>query len=136
MNGLVGQQVKQFHIKSMLGQGSSGTVYQATDLKRGQTVAVKFANAKLAGSADARTQFLQEAEVGERLNHPHIVQTFESGQDRDLLYLVMPYFPQGNFTQTLTWMGFQNTTLTLREVLLIVSQLAEALAYALSLIHI
>ncbi len=86
----------RYTIERKLGEGAMATVYLGTDPKIGRQVAIKtvalaeeFDAAKL---ADARQQFLREAESAGRLNHPNIIAIYDVGEDRDVSYLAMEYF--------------------------------------------
>jgi serine/threonine-protein kinase len=66
------------------------TVFLARDVRHGRSVAVKVLHPELAiGLGPDR--FLREIQIAARLQHPHIVPLYDSGQAGDLLYYVMPY---------------------------------------------
>src|SRR3989454_11094143 len=66
------------------------TVYVAEDLKYHRTVAVKVLRPELA-SVLGPDRFLREVEIAARLNHPHILALYDSGEADGLLFYVMPY---------------------------------------------
>lgn len=73
-----------------LGRGGMATVYLAQDSKHERTVALKVLHPELAASLGP-DRFLREIRVAARLNHPHILPLFDSGEIEGLLYYVMPY---------------------------------------------
>jgi len=86
----------RYTIERKLGEGAMATVYLAQDSKIGRKVAIKtvalaeeFDDAKL---AEARLQFMREAESAGRLNHPNIIAIYDVGEDSDVSYLAMEYF--------------------------------------------
>lgn len=82
----------KFRLRSFIGAGSSGTVYQADQVALGRTVAVKILNPALAGDARLVGRFHDEALAASRLNHPNTVSVIDYGQTEDgLLYIVMEY---------------------------------------------
>lgn len=82
----------KFRLRSFIGAGSSGTVYQADQVALGRTVAVKILNPALAGDARLVSRFHDEALAASRLNHPNTVSVIDYGQTDDgLLYIVMEY---------------------------------------------
>jgi serine/threonine protein kinase len=54
-------------------------------------VALKLLKPKLAEDEHFVALFMAEARIATRLDHPNIVHTFDSGQDGDVLWLVMQY---------------------------------------------
>jgi tetratricopeptide (TPR) repeat protein len=82
----------KFRLRSYIGAGSSGTVYQADQVALGRTVAVKILNPELASDARLVSRFHDEALAASRLNHPNTVSVIDYGQTEDgLLYIVMEY---------------------------------------------
>ncbi len=73
-----------------LGRGGMATVYLAQDSKHERVVALKVLHPELAASLGP-DRFLREIRVAARLNHPHILPLFDSGEIEGLLYYVMPY---------------------------------------------
>jgi len=56
-----------------------GEVYRARDAKLGRDVAVKVLPASLAGDAERRQRFEQEARSASALNHPNVVHVYDVG---------------------------------------------------------
>ena len=82
----------KFRLRSYIGAGSSGTVYQADQVALGRTVAVKILNPELANDARLVSRFHDEALAASRLNHPNTVSVIDYGQAEDgLLYIVMEF---------------------------------------------
>jgi len=73
-----------------LGRGGMATVYLAQDLKHDRVVALKVLHPELAASLGP-DRFLREIKLAARLNHPHILPLFDSGEASGFLYYVMPY---------------------------------------------
>lgn len=65
-------------------------VYLATDLKHGCEVAIKVLKPDLSASLRV-DRFLEEIRTTARLQHPHILPLFDSGEAGDLLFCVMPF---------------------------------------------
>jgi serine/threonine-protein kinase len=66
------------------------TVYLAQDCKHDRVVALKVLHPDLAASLGPE-RFLREIKLAARLNHPHILPLFDSGEAEGFLYYVMPY---------------------------------------------
>ncbi|MGK2961820.1 MAG: protein kinase domain-containing protein [Gemmatimonadaceae bacterium] len=73
-----------------LGSGGMATVYLAQDCKHDRVVALKVLHPDLAASLGPE-RFLREIKLAARLNHPHILPLFDSGEADAFLYYVMPY---------------------------------------------
>jgi serine/threonine protein kinase/tetratricopeptide (TPR) repeat protein len=81
---------KKYRIDRELGRGGMATVYLAEDLRHGRDVAVKVLHPDLSSALGA-DRFLREIRLAARLNHPHILPLFDSGEAEGFLYYVMPY---------------------------------------------
>ncbi|HZK78704.1 MAG TPA: serine/threonine-protein kinase, partial [Gemmatimonadaceae bacterium] len=79
-----------YTIDRELGRGGMATVYLAQDIKHDRVVALKVLHPDLA-VALGPDRFLREIRLAARLNHPHILPLFDSGDADGLLYYVMPY---------------------------------------------
>jgi eukaryotic-like serine/threonine-protein kinase len=83
----------RYRIERRLGAGGMSTVFQATDSVLERSVAVKLLAEHLAEDEAFVARFRREALSAARLQHPNIVQVFDSGQDPDSgrHYIVMEY---------------------------------------------
>src|SRR5688572_1853076 len=84
-----GARLGAYEIVTALGAGGMGEVYRARDTRLDRTVAIKVVTAALAGDADLRLRFEQEARAIAALNHPHICTIHDVGRDGDVEFLVM-----------------------------------------------
>jgi len=80
----------RYVIERELGRGGMATVYLARDLKHRRFVALKVLSPALAASLGV-DRFLREIELAARLQHPHIVTVFDSGDAGGILWYTMPY---------------------------------------------
>jgi serine/threonine protein kinase/Flp pilus assembly protein TadD len=81
---------QSYTIDRELGRGGMATVYLAQDVKHDRVVALKVLHPDLAASLGP-DRFLREIKLAARLNHPHILPLFDSGEADKFLYYVMPY---------------------------------------------
>src|SRR5678816_3883541 len=79
-----------YSIDRELGRGGMATVYLAQDSKHDRVVALKVLHPDLAASLGPE-RFLREIKLAARLNHPHILPLYDSGETQGFLYYVMPY---------------------------------------------
>lgn len=80
----------RYRLERELGAGGMATVYLAEDLKHQRQVAVKVLKPELAAVLGG-DRFLREITVTANLQHPHILQLYDSGEADGFLYYVMPY---------------------------------------------
>jgi eukaryotic-like serine/threonine-protein kinase len=83
----------RYRIERRLGAGGMSTVFQATDSVLERPVAVKLLAEHLAEDEAFVARFRREALSAARLQHPNVVQVFDSGEDADSgrHYIVMEY---------------------------------------------
>lgn len=124
----------RYRIIRIIGQGGMGSIYLADDLRlEGRLCALKEVEHDRSLPAEmlkqARDQFLREATVLARLDHPNLpkVSDFFSVGGRD--YLVMDFVPGKDLRTLMNEARQKNQFLPEREVLNWASQLADALTY-------
>src|SRR5712691_1439879 len=115
----------RYTVEREIGRGGMATVYLAQDLKHHRPVALKVLHPHLAVNLGPE-RFLREIQIAARLQHPHIVPLYDSGQAGDLLYYVMPYVDGESLRQRLV----RVRQLPLDEALQIARAVALALDYA------
>jgi serine/threonine-protein kinase len=81
----------RYRVESELGRGGMAKVYRGTDSVLGRPVAVKVLSAQYAEDANFVTRFRREAQAAARLNHPNLVQVYDTGSDDGIHYIVMEY---------------------------------------------
>jgi eukaryotic-like serine/threonine-protein kinase len=83
----------RYRIERRLGAGGMSTVFKATDTVLERPVAVKLLAEHLADDEAFVARFRREALAAARLQHPNIVQVFDSGRDPQSArhYIVMEY---------------------------------------------
>src|SRR5438105_11740707 len=114
-----------YTIDRELGRGGMATVYLAQDSKHERVVALKVLHPELAASLGSE-RFLREIKVAARLNHPHILPLFDSGEVEGILYYVMPYVEGETLRERLD----RQHQLPVDESLHIARAIASALDYA------
>jgi serine/threonine protein kinase len=127
----------RYKIRERIGQGGMGSIYLADDMRlKGRQCALKEVEYDRALPEnireEARDQFLREATVLARLDHPNLpkVSDFFSNGPRD--YLVMDYVPGKDLRLLLLEARRNKTFLPEKDVL----SWGEQLANALSFLHI
>ena len=115
----------RYAVEREIGRGGMATVYLAQDLKHRRPVAIKVLHEHLAANLGAE-RFLREIQIAARLQHPHIVPLYDSGQAGDLLYYVMPFIEGESLRRRLE----RETRLSLDETARVTRAVASALDYA------
>ena len=108
-----------------LGEGGMGAVWLGEHTGLKTTVVVKFMVEALDESQSARTRFSREAAAAAQVKSPHVVQMLDHGvTDTGLPFIVMEHLQGRDLSALLAERG----KLEPREVVVIVSQVAKALA--------
>ncbi|HEV2815558.1 MAG TPA: protein kinase [Solirubrobacteraceae bacterium] len=81
----------RYRLDQQIGTGGMSTVYRAFDTVLERQVAVKLMHRDMAGHADQLERFRREARSVAQLNHPHIVQVIDAGEDENMPYIVFEY---------------------------------------------
>lgn len=82
-----------YEVLEELGRGGMGVVYRARQVSLNRLVALKMIRSASLADAKQLARFNLEAESLAQLQHPNIVQVFETGQHQDMPYLSMEYVP-------------------------------------------
>ena len=125
---------ERYQIKRIIGRGGMGSVYLADDTRlEGRLCALKevYHDPGISdqSTTQARDQFMREATVLARLDHPNLpkVSDYFSVGDRD--YLVMDFVPGKDLRQLFREAERKNRYLDERDVLNWASQIADAIGY-------
>ena len=117
--------IGRYEIKSLIGRGGMGDLYLAHDPNTNRFVAIKLLNATL-DSSDLRERFAREARALAALNHPNIVNIYDTGEFDGSPFIVMEYV-RG---ETLAEMIKRRAVLSVSEKLELMSELCAGLAQA------
>ncbi len=93
----VGQQLGNYRLLRLLGQGGQASVYLGEHLYLKSQAALKVRHTVL--TEEEQTVFLQEAQTLVRLSHPHIVRVLDFALQDGIPFLVMEYAPHGTLRQ-------------------------------------
>src|SRR5215211_4866381 len=120
---LVGQELESYRIEKLLGAGGMGEVYLARDNNLGRLVALKVLPLPFVVDGDRLGRFQREARALSSLNHPNLVTIYEVGESKGFHFIAMELV-EGKTLSSL------RDKLSLKELLSIVAQVAEALGAA------
>ncbi|TME63130.1 MAG: serine/threonine protein kinase [Chloroflexi bacterium] len=122
-----GTQVDHYEIIRMLGHGGMNRVYLARDVSNQQEVVLKFPNDDLIGNIAVFERYKREAEIGNRLHHPHVQQLLNTDEKRSEEYLVVEYIKGQTLRAVLE--EHAPNPLPIAEAIRITLQICDALAY-------
>ena len=120
----VGQQLGNYRLIRLLGQGGFAEVYLGEHLRLKTQVAIKVLHTAL--EEDYEESFLREAQIVAHLKHPHIVRVFDFDVENHVPFLVMDYLPHGNIRRSHP----KGSPLPLTTINSYVHQVVSALQYA------
>lgn len=123
---LVGKNLGQYEILSLLGRGLFSAVYRAYQASLNRTVALKVLPADFLRETDFMARFEQEVRLLMQLEHFHILPLYDIGEADKRPFLVMRYMPGGTLGNLLARYG----RLAVAESVPIIQQVAAALDYA------
>ncbi len=115
----------RYAVDREVGSGGMATVYLAEDLKHHRQVALKVLRPDLAASLGA-DRFLREIEIAARLQHPHVLPLYDSGEADGFLYYVMPFVKGESLRDKLAKTG----ELPIAAAVRILRDVVDALAHA------
>ncbi|HLZ56132.1 MAG TPA: protein kinase [Ktedonosporobacter sp.] len=123
MQDHVGQQLGNYQLIQLLGQGNWASVYLGEHLHLRTQAAIKVPSGLWADSEVE--SFLSEASLLAHLRHPHIVRVLDFGMQEGTPFLVMEYAPGGTIRQ----FHPRGERLSLPTIISYVKQVASALQY-------
>ncbi len=115
----------RYTIERELGRGGMATVHLARDLRHDRPVALKVLHPELAATLGP-DRFLREIRLAARLQHPHVLSVYDSGDAGGQLWFTMPYVEGETLRQRLQREG----QLPIDDALRIARETADALDYA------
>ena len=122
-----GQKIgERYEIVKSIGEGGMANVYLAKDTILDRKVAIKVLRGDLSNDEKFIRRFQREALSVSNLSHQNIVEVYDVGEEELQHYIVMEYIEGKTLKQLLQKRG----SLTLTEVIDIMSQLTDGLAHA------
>ncbi len=138
-NDLIGKQLGDYKIVSILGKGGMAQVYKGYDENLDRYAAVKVIDPGTVPNeedAEYRERFSREARAIARLNHARIVGVYQFGSTESLVdmpnlyYMAMVFIDGRDLRQVLKEFNRRERRMTHAQVLRIMQDMAEALDYA------
>ena len=138
MTTLVGTLLSdRYRLDAEIGAGGMSTVYKAFDTVLERPVAIKLMHRETARDSDQLERFRREARAVAQLNHPHVVQVIDAGEEGDNAhptpYIVLEYVEGETLKQRIRRLG----RLPVTEAVAYAIEIARALsaAHARGIVH-
>jgi len=87
-----GEKLDHFQIERLVARSGMASIYQATDLLSGQTVAIKIPHPEMECDPIFFERFQREEDIGKKLDHPGVMKVFPN-EGRHDPYIVMEWVP-------------------------------------------
>jgi eukaryotic-like serine/threonine-protein kinase len=85
-----GDQLDHYRIDAAVARSGMAVLYRGTNLENGQQVAIKIPHAEMQADPVLFERFKREEEIGQLLDHPGVVKTYNSEQ-RSRVYMVIEW---------------------------------------------
>jgi len=86
----VGSTLDHYRLEAEVARTGMSTLFRATDLRSGRTVAVKVPHPEMETDPVLLERFRREEEIGQEIDHPGVVKTYD-GEARSRLYMVIEW---------------------------------------------
>jgi serine/threonine-protein kinase len=87
-----GQQIDHYRIEAAVAESGMASIFRATDLRDGRTVALKIPHAAMESDPIFFDRFRREDEIGATMDHPNVMRTYPA-EERSRVYMVMEWVP-------------------------------------------
>src|SRR5262245_4068868 len=122
---LIGRELANYRIVSLLGRGGMGEVYLAEDKRLHRKIALKLLPSEFTNDAELVRRFEREAKAASATNHPNILTIYEIGQAEGLRFIATEFVDGVTLRQAMRSDG-----MSVAESLSVAIQVASALSAA------
>ncbi|CAG0969144.1 partial Serine/threonine-protein kinase StkP, partial [Anaerolineales bacterium] len=127
---MIGQQLANFRVECLLGQGGMATVYYGTDVKLKRPVAIKVIDRRYRDNPAYVTRFINEARMMAQWRHENIIQIYYADEKQGHSYYVMEYVDGDDLATVMAAYAEEDAQMPNEDVLRIGYAVANALDYA------
>jgi DNA-binding response OmpR family regulator/predicted Ser/Thr protein kinase len=90
-NSLIGKQLSNYKVVSLIGSGAMGGVFEGWDIALERAVALKVISFELSAQEKFREMFIKEARFISQLDNPNIASIYHIGNENQILYFAMEF---------------------------------------------
>lgn len=127
---LIGQQLANFRVERLLGQGGMATVYYGLDVKLERPVAIKVIDKRYKNEPAYASRFVNEARMMAKWRHENIVQIYYADDIQGYSYYVMEYVDGQDLSTVMSVYTDEDELMPIKDVLRIGNAIASGLDYA------
>ena len=124
---MIGKQILNYKITSLIGEGGMGNVYLAEHIQLGRKVAIKSLHSRFVKNESLRARFKNEAATMAKLQHPNIVGLHDYLEEEYGLYLIMEYVEGIPLDE---YLNGHNKPISIDEAIEYMKQILNGLGYA------
>ncbi len=124
---MINQQIQNYKIISLIGEGGMGDVYLAEHISIQRKVAIKVLKPELVKNEEIRLRFKNEASMLAHLQHPNIVGLIDYVEQDGGLYLIMEYVEGQGLDELIK---AQMAPISIERAKKLMIQIVEAFIYA------
>jgi eukaryotic-like serine/threonine-protein kinase len=119
-----GDTLDHYRLDKEVARGGMSTLFKATDLSDGKTVAIKVPHAEIIADPILSERFKREQKIGQELDHPGIVKTYDD-EERSQVYMVIEWV-EGRLLRSIM---NQENRLPIDRAVKLTREICEALDY-------
>ena len=127
---LIGQQLANFRVERLLGQGGMATVYFGIDVKLQRPVAIKVIDKRYKNEPAYASRFVNEARMMAKWRHENIIQIYYADDAQGYSYYVMEYVDGQDLSTVMSAYTEDGELMPIVDVLRIGNAIASGLDYA------
>jgi serine/threonine protein kinase len=127
---MIGQQLANFRVERLLGQGGMATVYYGQDVKLQRPVAIKVIDRRYRDDPAYATRFVNEARMMAKWRHENLIQIYYADEAKGYSYYVMEYVDGDDLSTVMSAYAEENAQMPNEDILRIGNAVASALDYA------
>ncbi|MBI3160942.1 MAG: protein kinase [Chloroflexi bacterium] len=127
---LIGQQLANFRVERLIGQGGMASVYYGQDIKLQRPVAIKVIDKRYRNDPAYATRFVNEARMMAKWRHENLIQIYYADEAQGFSYFVMEYIDGNDLATVMEMYAEDNELMPIADILRIGNAVAGALDYA------
>ena len=127
---MIGQQLANFRVERLIGQGGMATVYYGQDIKLQRPVAIKIIDKCYKNDPAHASRFVNEARMMAKWRHENLIQIYYADDAQGYSYYVMEYVDGNDLSTVMSIYAEDDELMPITDVLRIGNAVASALDYA------
>ncbi|HMX18388.1 MAG TPA: serine/threonine-protein kinase [Anaerolineales bacterium] len=127
---MIGQQLANFRVERLIGQGGMATVYLGQDVKLQRPVAIKVIDKRYKNDPAYTSRFIKEARMMAKWRHQNLIQIYYADEEKGYSYYVMEYVDGNDLSTVMEMYAEEGELMPIADVLRIGNAVAGALDYA------